>query len=804
MIQSYFKIAWRNLTSNKELFVINIAGLAIGIASFLMLILFVMDEISYDRYNEKVDRIARVVSKGKMGETLISQAHTQAPIASVLEREFPEVSAVTRLRKVESPKIDFKNKTFRDSKVAMVDPNFFEIFTLPFIDGDEKTALKEPNTIVITQDEAIKYFGDENPLNKVLLYGESGQQFRVTGVIEKVPNNSHFHFDLFITSAGVGYARNDNWTSSDYHTYILLSDKSTFKDFEAKLPPIVEKYMGAQIEREIGMPFAEFLEKGNELGLFVQPLADIHLYSDVASETEIEPSGDIKKVYIFGLVAIFMLIVACINFMNLSTATASKRAREVGIRKVLGSKKEQLVAQFLTESLITTIVATVLGFLIVIVMLPLFSDLSGKELPISYIFSYQVLTGILFLILFISLLAGSYPAFYISSFKPISALKSKFMGSGKGNGIRSGLVVLQFIISSGLILMTFVVGRQMKFIENKDLGYDKEQILVLRDTGFLGNNQIAFKNQISKDSRVQSISNSSYVPVGTTNESGSGIFVNQKYNRVISVYNVDEQYIPTMGMELKKGRNFSKEFGADSLKIVINETAANIFGFGDNAVGKILSRETPFGMENLRVIGVVKDFNFRTLHQKIDPLMMVYNPFGGLIVRAKVSDMSGLIESISTKWKSFKVAEPFSYSILDDSFNQAYLKERRMGIILQIFAILTIFVACLGLFGLVTFTAEQRFKEIGIRKTLGSTITQIVSLLAKDFVKLVFISFLVSFPIGFYLMDQWLQDFAYRVDIPWWVFMLTALITAVIAFFTISYRSIRAANANPIESLRAE
>lgn len=804
MIQSYFKIAWRNLTSNKELFLINIAGLAIGIASFLILILFVMDEISYDRYNEKVDRIARVVTKGKMGETFMNHAHTAAPIASVLVREFPEVLAATRLRKVESPKIDFKNKTFRDSKVAMVDPNFFEIFTLPFIDGDEKTALKEPNTIVITQEEAVKYFGDENPLNKVLLYGESGQQFRVTGVIEKVPDNSHFHFDLFITSAGVGYARDDNWTSSDYHTYILLSDKSTFKDFEAKLPPIVEKYMGAQIEREIGIPFTEFIEKGNEFGLFVQPLADIHLYSDIASETEIEPGGDVKKVYIFGLVAIFMLIVACINFMNLSTATASKRAREVGIRKVLGSKKEQLVAQFLTESLLTTIVATVLGFLIVIVMLPLFSDLSGKELPISYIFSHKVLAGILFLILFISLLAGSYPAFYISSFKPILALKSKFMGSGKGNGIRSGLVVLQFVISSGLILMTFVVGRQMKFIENKDVGYDKEQILVLRDTRFLGNNQVAFKNQISNDPRVQSISNASYVPVGTTSESGSGIFVDQKFNRVISVYNVDEQYIPTMGMELKKGRNFSKEFGADSLNIVINETAASTFGFGDNAVGKILSRETPFGMENLRVIGVVKDFNFRTLHQKIDPLMMVYNPFGGLIVRAKVSDMSGLIESISTKWKNFKVAEPFSYTILDDSFNQAYLKERRMGLILQIFAILTIFVACLGLFGLVTFSAEQRFKEIGIRKTLGSTVTQIVSLLAKDFVKLVFISFLVSFPIGFYLMDQWLQDFAYRIDIPWWVFMLTALITVVIAFFTISYRSIRAANANPIESLRAE
>ncbi len=804
MIRNYFKIAWRNLVSNKELFFINIAGLAIGIASFLILILFVIDELSYDRYNEKASQIARIVAKGKMGDAIVSRAHTQAPIASVLLREFPEVINATRIKKLESPKITLKNKTFRDSRVALVDPSFFEMFTLNFIKGEAKTALSQPNTMVITQEEAIKYFGNQDPLNQVVYYGEGGEQFRVTGVVEKIPANSHFHFDLFITSVGVDYARNDNWTSSDYHSYVLLAEGSDLEGFEAKLPPIVEKYMGAQIEREIGISFVEFIKKGNEFGLFVEPLTDIHLYSDVASETQIQPGGDIKKVYIFGLVALFMLVVACINFMNLSTATASKRALEVGIRKVLGSKKEQLVTQFLTESFITTLIATVFAFLIVIVMLPLFSDLSGKVLPISYIFSAKVLLGVLLLVLLISFLAGSYPAFYISSFKPILALKSKFLGTGKGKGIRSSLVVLQFVISSGLILMTFVVGRQMSFIQNKDVGYDRDQLLVLRDTYILGNNQTAFKNQVLKDSRVKSASVASYVPVGKTNESGSGVFIDQKYQGVVSVYKVDEQYIPTMGMQLVKGRNFSKEFGADSLNIIINETAVKSLGFGENALGKIISRETPHGMEDLRVIGIVKDFNFRTLHQKIDPLMMVYNAYGGLIIRAKISDMSGLIESLSSKWKGFSVNEPFSYTVLDDSFNQAYATERRMGTILKIFALLTIFIACLGLFGLVTFTAEQRFKEIGIRKTLGSTITQIVALLAKDFVQLVFISFLISFPIGFYLMNQWLQDFAYRINIPWWVFVLTAFITVVIAFVTISYRSIKAASVNPIESLRAE
>ena len=804
MIKNYFKVSWRNLVSNKELFFLNIIGLTIGIASFLILILFVKNELSFDRYNKDYEHLARIITKGKMGDAIINRAHTQAPLASILTREFPEVTIATRLRKLESPKIEINNKVFRDSRVALVDPNFFTVFTLPFIKGDPNTALLQPNTVVITVEEAVKYFGDRDPLNQILYYGQGGQQYRVTGVMEKMPENSHFHFDMFITSVGVGYASQDNWTSSDYHTYIQLSEDTDFEQFEKKLVPVVEKYMGAQIEKEIGVPFAEFIKKGNEFGLFVQPLKDIHLYSDVAPETELEPGGDIKKVYLFTIVALFMMVVACINFMNLSTATASKRAREVGIRKVLGSKKEQLIGQFLTESLITTLMATLLAILITAILLPLFNNLSGQLLPISYLFSMDVIIGIALMVVVVSLIAGSYPAFFLSSFKPIMALKNKYMGSGKDKGIRSILVVIQFIISSGLILMTFIVVRQMSFIQNIDVGYDREQVLVIRNTYLLGNGSTAFKNQVLNDSRVINASVSSYVPVGKTNESGSGVFVDQKYRGVVDVYNVDEQYIPTMGMQLLKGRNFSKEFGADSLNIIINETAARSLGFGSEPLGKIISRETPQGLENLRVIGVVKDFNYRTLHQKIDPLMMVYNPFGGLVIRANVSDMSGLIESVANKWKAFNVNEPFNYAVLEDSFDAAYLQEKRTGTVLKIFTLLTILVACLGLYGLVTFTAEQRFKEIGIRKTLGSTVGQIVSLLSKDFVRLVFFSFLVSFPIGFYLMEQWLQDFAYRTTIPWWVFVLTAIITMVIAFTTVSYRSVRAANANPIDSLRME
>jgi putative ABC transport system permease protein len=803
MLKNYIKIAWRNIVKNKSMFSINIAGLAIGIASCLIIILFVIDELSYDRFNEKADQIVRVVFRAKINSEEMKEAVVMAPVGATLKSEFPEVLQATRIRKIGTPKISYENNTYRNSRFAFVDPNFFDVFTLPIIKGDPVSPLQEPNTLVITNDEANKYFGDTNPVGKVMYLEGQDQPFKVTAVIDKVPENSHFHFDVFAFMEGYDAAKSTSWVNSNFFTYLVLEKGYDYKELESKLPKTIEKYMGPQIKNEIGMSFNEFI-KENRMGLFLQPLIDIHLNSDFASATEIEQGGDIKYIYIFSAVALFMLLIACINFMNLSTAAAAKRSKEVGIRKVLGSKKNQLIYQFLTESFIVTTAAMIIATILFIVLLPLFNNLSGKELQIDYLLNPFVFGLLLVLTIVISLLAGGYPAFFLSSFKPIASLKSKLSSKGNNKGLRSGLVIFQFVISAGLILATLVVNQQMSFIQHKELGYDKDQMLVLRESYLLGNDEMAFKNEILKDSRVANVSSSAFVPAGPTDNNMSGIFIGEKFIRRMFVYNIDEQYIPTMGMELISGRNFSKEFGTDSTNVIINEQIAKILGFGKNALDKTFIRDTNNGKQNLTVIGVVKDFHFKSLHQTIEPLIMLNHSYGGLIVRAKVSDMSGLIKSINGLWNSFKAKEPFSYSILDDSYNQTYLIEQKMGTVLSVFALLTIFVACLGLFGLVTFTAEQRFKEIGIRKVLGSTVPQIVTMLSKDFLKLIFISFLIAFPLGFYFMNKWLQDFAYRIQIQWWIFALAGLITLLIAFLTISWKSFRAATINPVKALRSE
>lgn len=803
MIKNYFKIAWRSILKNKGIFSINIAGLAIGIASCLLITLFVVDELSYDRFNENADEIVRVVFKAKVNGEEMKEAVVMAPVAEALKSEFPEVKDATRLTNLYNPKLSYKNTSFRDSKFAYVDPNFFEIFTLPVVKGDKTDPLKEPNSIVITEQEAKKYFGNENPIGKILTLEDENQQFKVTAVIEEVPKNSHFHFDVFASTEGYLPAQNTSWMNSDFFTYLLLKKGTAPENIEAKLPSVVEKYMGPQMKGEMGMTFSEF-KKDNEIGLFLQPLTDIHLKSDFLASTQLEQGGDIKYIYIFSAVALFMLFIGCINFTNLATAAASKRAKEVGIRKVLGSNKNQLIYQFLAESFIATTLAMLLAVVLFSLALPVFNGLAGKELPLNYLLQPSILLMLVCLIIVIGFFAGGYPAFFLSSFKPIAALKNKFSSSGESKTIRSGLVVFQFVISAGLILATLIVNQQMEYIQNKNLGYEKDQMLVLRASYLLGNKQDPFKNKIINDPRVENVTQSAFVPAGSSDNSMSGVFLQQEFKRRMFVYNVDEQYLPTMGMELVAGRNFSKEYGSDSTNVIINERAAEILGFKEDPLGKTFLRDTHDGGRTLTVIGVVKDFHFKSLHQNIDPLIMLNNPYGGLIVRAKTANMSGLIKDLNSTWNSFNPQEPFSYSILDDSYKQTYRTEQKMASILGIFAFLTIFVACLGLFGLVTYTAEQRFKEIGIRKVLGSSIPQIVALLSKDFLKLVLISFLIAFPLCFYLMNKWLQEFAYRIEVGWQVFVMAALITFVIAFVTIAYKSIKAATANPVDSLRTE
>ncbi|MFK5974521.1 MAG: ABC transporter permease [Flavobacteriaceae bacterium] len=799
MFKNNLKIAWRNILKNKGVFSINIVGLALGIASCLIIMLFVVDELSYDRYNEKADEIVTVVFRAKINGEEMKEGAVMAPVGQTLKQEFPEVIDATRIRNFGTPKIVVENQSYNEDRFAFVDSNFFDVFTLPIIDGDSKSPLKEPNTAVITKAEAKKFFGVSNAIGKLFHLDGQEQPFRVTGIIDEVPTNSHFHFEIFASIEGLDEAKGDNWFGGDFFTYLLLKEGSDYKILESKLPHIVEKYMGPKMLGKMGVPFEEFTKK-NQLGFRIFPLTDIHLYSDNAAYSQLEQGGNIKYVYIFSAVALFMLLIACINFMNLSTATAAKRAKEVGIRKVLGSNKNQLRYQFLSESFIATLMAMVFASIMVVVSLPFYNGMSGKELQLDFLWHPTVMVSLVILTFLISLLAGGYPAFYLSSFKPITALKSKFLGGNKNKGIRSGLVVFQFVISAGLILATLVVNQQMQYIQNKDIGYDRDQLLVIRKSYLLGNDQNAFKNELLKNPKVASITNSAFVPAGSSDNNMAMIIKDGQFSRRMPVYNIDENYIPTMGMKLVAGRNFSKEFGADSTNVIINETAVKILGLGEEPLGKKIFERR--GTKT--VIGVIKDFHFKSLHQPIDPLLMMNAPYGGLIIKAKSSEMSGLISDTQELWKSFDANDTFGYSILDDAYNQTYVTEQKMGAVLQIFALLTIFIACLGLFGLITFTAEQRFKEIGIRKVLGSSVSEIVAMLSKDFLKLVFVSFFIAFPLSYYLMNKWLEGFAYRINMQWWLFVLAALITIIIAFGTIGWKSFRAATMNPIKALRDE
>lgn len=805
MIKNYLKIGWRNSLNNKALFGINVTGLALGIATCLIIMLFVVDELSFDRYNEKADQIVRVGLNGKVNGEIINEVVTPAPVAVTLKAEFPEVVDATRIRSVDNPKIKYNNITYRNIRLAFVDPNFFDVFTLPFINGDPSTALTEPFTLVITKEQAVKYFGNEDPIGKVLDFVWSNNQYKVTGVIEKVPANSHFHFDMFASLRGRVDEHENSWMNSDYHTYLVLQKGTDIKQTEEKLPGIIEKYMGPQIT-QIGMTYQKFRENGNEVGFYIQPIKDIHLHSK-GGHSELEAGGDVKSVYIFGTVAIFMLLIACTNFMNLATAGATKRSKEVGVKKVLGSQRSQLIYQFLTESFIATGTAMVLALIIVVTMLPVFNQLSGKSLELSFLLHPVVIASLFTLGVMISLVAGSYPAFLLSSIRPILALKSKVSNGGRSKGIRSSLVVFQFVISSVLILAILVVNEQMSFIKNKDVGYDRDQLLILRESHLLGSNVTVFRNQLLSDPRIEDVTRSFYVPAGPSDQNLTGVYPgnDQEAVRRTLFYSIDAHYLSTLKMKLMSGRNFDSADRADSLNVLINEAAVKSFELGENPIGKMLTAAGNNGLKTeLTVIGVVKDFHFRSLHESIAPLIMINRPQAGLIVRTKTTDMPKLISDIENKWKAFNTGEPFAFSLLEELYNKTYLAEQKMGTILKIFGVITIFVACLGLFGLVTFAAEQRVKEIGIRKVLGADVTQIVSLLSKDMILLVSLSFVIAFPLGYYLMNIWLQGFAYKIEMQWWVFVLSGLAIVLIAFFTMSLKTLTSALANPINSLRSE
>ncbi len=808
MLQIYFKIAWRNLQRNKIYSFINIIGLATGLCCFLLIALYVIDELSYDKYNDKADRIYRINADILFGGNNMHFTQTSDMMGEVLKKDYPQVEEYTRIYNNNGNKLVKKGTEFiYQDETAYVDSTFFRVFTLPAISGNTQTALNEPNTVVISRSAALKYFGTTDAVGKLLeTKDDGGRAYKVTAVIEDVPENSHFHFDFFFSMKNVDYQWGQ-FVSHNFHTYLLLKSGTDAKAFEKNFDQYIEKYVLPQARQFMQInSMDEFKKAGNSLEYSLMPITKIHLYSD--RNLEITPSGNIQYIYIFSAVALFILLIACVNFMNLTTARSANRAKEVGIRKVLGTERKSLIIQFLSESMLMVILSLLIALALTYLILPLFNGLANKTIIFSNLASPVILPLLFVLPLIVGLIAGSYPAFYLSSFKPIFVLKGRL--ANKRGRLRGALVIFQFAASIVLIIGTIVIFRQLNYIQTKDLGYKKDQVLIVNGAFALQKNAGAFKNEVLQMPGVVSGTLSSFLPVSNSSRSDNTFskeaVMDSKTGFNMQCWNIDYDYLKTMGMALTKGRNFSKDFGGDSSGVIINETTAKFLGYAD-PVGRDLYRNDNDGRQTkYTIIGVVKNFNYESIKQTIAPLslFLTKNDFGLAIFKISPVNLPNLLASIQAKWKTMAAGFPYSYRFLDESFNEMYQSEQRIGKIALIFSVVAILIACLGLFGLAAFVAEQRTKEIGIRKVLGASVVHIVNMLSKDFLKLVIIAALIAIPVSWWFMHHWLMDFAYRISIGWWVFVMAAVIAVIIALATICSQAIKAAIANPVKSLRTD
>ncbi|KAA9040900.1 FtsX-like permease family protein [Ginsengibacter hankyongi] len=808
MIRNYLKIAFRNLWKNKGFSAINIAGLAIGLATCLLMLFYVTDELSYDKFNEKADRIYRVDGDIQFGGNHFVLAVAPDPMGQVLKKDFPQVEQYVRFRGYGGLLVKKGNQNINEEKVIYADSTLFDVFTLPMIQGDPKTALVEPNSVVITETTARKYFNSTDVVGKNFVINDT-VNFKITGVIKDIPSQSHFNFDFFVSLSSNDESRQNNWVSNNFNTYIVLKKGADPKKLEAQFPSVVTKYVGPQVKQLMNINMEEFAKGGNYDTYHLTPITSIHLHSNKTAE--LGANSSIEFVYIFSFIAVLILLIACVNFMNLSTARSSNRAKEVGVRKVLGSLRKSLVAQFLTESVLISFIALILAIIIAWLMLPYFNQLSGKQLGTSVFENPWLFPALIALMVVVGVIAGSYPAFFLSAFKPVEVLKGKLSKGFKGSWLRSGLVVFQFFISIALIVGTIVIYNQLKFIRSKDLGYNRNQVLIIKNTFPLGNNAKVFKDEVLQMAGVQNATMTGFLPTSEW-RSDSPLFpdatLNQKTAVSAQIWRVDENYISTLDMKMIEGRNFSKDFPTDSSGIIINESAAKLLGF-KNPLNKTLYYLNNFNNNKdvtaYHILGVVKDFNFSSLRDEVTPLALMYREQNGSIsFRINTTDIPNLISNIESKWKAMAVGQPFTYSFMDDDFNKTYLSEQRTGKIFISFAIFAIFIACLGLFGLVTYAAEQRTREIGIRKVLGASVSGIVGMLSKDFLKLIIIAMLIAFPVAWWAMHTWLQHFAYRISITLRVFVIAGGISLLIALLTVSFQAIKAALANPVRNLRTE
>jgi putative ABC transport system permease protein len=814
MFKNYLKIALRSLIKQKVYTFINVVGLSVGIASCLLIVLFVMNEFSYDKFHAKAERIYKVSLERKYPNHATNYAIIPHSFADVMDRDFPEIASVLKMGgPVNDVIVNYKNerdevKQFEEDFIMAADSNFFEFFSIKLLQGDAKKSLVNISDVVLTEETAQRYFGNETAIGKTIRMFQ--RDFNVTAICENVPENSHFKFD-FLTKWDdefFGGGQQANFISFTAHVYIELNSGKA-QDLEAKFPAMVDTYAASQIEQDLGKSWDDYKKEGNGYRYFLQPLTGLHL-DPTNIEAKMQPGGNIHYVYFLACIAALILLIACINFMNLATARSAERAREVGVRKTMGSLKGQLVSQFLIESIVLSLFATVIALILAQLALPFFNTLTDKHLTFS--FSPVLFIGLLALSIVVGFLAGSYPAFALSSFNPISVMKGNFAGNTKGGWLRNGLVIFQFFISIVLIVGTLTVRKQMLYMENKSLGYDKEQVLVVERVFALENKSETFIEELK---RIPGIENAagSFSLLGRQADFFGAQFLPEGSSEVLTTKNmaIDDDFAETIGFDFIEGKGYSKETN-DSLSIILNESAVKTMGLKD-AIGKKINQiqRGPNGNVTVSytIIGVIKDFNFQSLRDPITPLTIqsIESLNGGpgyAVARIKSANLTSVIDHVEAKWKEFAPEEPFKFLFLDENLKAQYDSEKQASQVFGIFSALAIVIACVGLFGLAAYTANLRTKEIGVRKVMGASVSSVVVLLTKDFTKLILIAFVLSVPLSYYIMDQWLESFAYRIEIGISVFLIAGLIALLISWITVSYQSIKAAIVNPIKSLRSE
>ena len=819
MFKNYLKVALRSLSKRKGYSVINILGLAIGMAVCLLIVLFIESELSYDDWQLKGDNIYRVVLERRYPGRSTSYSTIPLSIGPAIQKEYPEVVECTRL-------FDFGGngnfflrigeKIFEESRVIAADSNFFRVFTGRLIEGDSSTALVKPNSVVLNETTAKKYYGSAGAaINKTFLTDDGNGQTRtymITGVCRDWPDNSHFLFDLVISTSSFEFLKQPNYTGFSAYTYLLLNPHASPQALEKKFPEILKKYVAGEVGRSFGETWEQFQAEGNGYHYYLQPLKQIHLISHL--EAELRPNGNITTVYIFAVIAVFILLLACINFINLSTARSVERAREVGIRKTFGSNRRSLVWQFLLESMVISLASMLIAFGLIALLLPLFNQVAGKQLSLLSFLTPGKLALLVAFAITVGLIAGLYPAFVLSSFKPTTVLKGKFKSNTFGLALRNGLVVIQFSISVILIVATIVVNKQLRYMMSGAVGFNKDHVISIERTDLLEDQTKSFENELAKIPGVETVSGGTALP-------GQQNFFGVPYQQVGSKESmtargivVDDQYAKLLGLQMKEGRFFSKDFSTDSLAVVLNEKAVADFGLKKPIGARLTSLDPQFNAPDgtpyvYTVVGVIKDFHFQSLHEKISPLIINNNSkFGGrspfVALRVNTNNFDQTLTAIQNTWKKFVPERPFHYSFLDQTLAAQYDAEQTTQKVFTIFSVLAIFIASMGLLGLAAYTTQLRNREISIRKVLGASVGNIVTMLSTDFLKLVLIAALIAFPVSWLFVNKWLENFAYRINISAWIFLIAGLAAVVVALLTISFQTIKAAVTNPVTNLRAE